>query len=189
MSDLIKKVKIKKQDGTFTDYIPIGAEAENVKTEDGMSVENKLKKKPYYFDTVADMKEADYLVEGDMAITLGYYEINDGGAGEYNIKNSSLNLIFYEVLNNTLYAELITGFQLNVKTIGVYGDNIHDDSIKIRQIIKKLYSAEQQTGWRRIRTIYFPSGDYIINNPLIDSDLGVPALKLTFTGDSRNKTN
>ena len=44
MADLIKKIKIKKQDGTFTDYIPIGAEASNVSTEDGLSVENKLNK-------------------------------------------------------------------------------------------------------------------------------------------------
>ena len=45
MADLIKKIKIKKQDGTFTDYIPIGAEAQNINVEDGESVELKLNKK------------------------------------------------------------------------------------------------------------------------------------------------
>ena len=70
MSDIIKKIKIKKQDGTFTDYIPIGAEAENINV-DGESVETKLDKKPYYYDTVADMKADAKLKAGDMVVTLG----------------------------------------------------------------------------------------------------------------------
>ena len=40
MSNIIKKIKIKKQDGTFTDYIPIGANAENVEMNNGESVED-----------------------------------------------------------------------------------------------------------------------------------------------------
>ena len=42
MAELIKKVKIKKQDGTFTDYIPIGADAANIKTTSGESVQTIL---------------------------------------------------------------------------------------------------------------------------------------------------
>lgn len=83
--DRIKKLKIKKQDGTFSDYIPIGADAENIDTTDGESVEIKLNKKPYYYDNVAAMKADNKLKAGDMAITLGYYEANDGGRAEYNI--------------------------------------------------------------------------------------------------------
>ena len=85
MADLIKKIKIKKQDGTFTDYIPIGAEAQNVLTSDGDSVQLKLNKKPYYYNSVADMKADTKLKNGDMAITLGYYESNDGGGATYKI--------------------------------------------------------------------------------------------------------
>ena len=81
MADLIKKIKIKKQDGTFTDYIPIGADAVNVETSDGESVELKLNKKPYYYDTVADMKADTKLKAGDTCQTLGYYSASDGGAG------------------------------------------------------------------------------------------------------------
>ena len=44
-----------------------------------------VKKKPYYFNTVADMKVATYLKNGDMAVTLGYHSINDGGGAEYLI--------------------------------------------------------------------------------------------------------
>ncbi len=42
MADLIKKVKIKKQDGTFTDYIPIGAEADNVVMNNNYSVQDNI---------------------------------------------------------------------------------------------------------------------------------------------------
>ena len=42
MTNLIKKVKVKKQDGTFTDYIPIGAEAKNVKMNNDYSVQENI---------------------------------------------------------------------------------------------------------------------------------------------------
>ena len=42
MADLIKKIKIKKQDGTFTDYIPIGAEAQNINMENDYSVQKNI---------------------------------------------------------------------------------------------------------------------------------------------------
>lgn len=94
MADLIKKIKIKKQDGTFTDYIPIGAEAKNVDCSDGESVEyklnnisNKIGKKPYYYNNILEMQNDNNLKVGDMAITLGYYEANDGGGAEYKIVN------------------------------------------------------------------------------------------------------
>ena len=105
MADLIKKIKIKKQDGTFTDYIPIGADASNVNV-DGESVQYKLNKKPYYYNTVADMKADIKLKTGDMAITLGYYEKDDGGGVSYLISNTQGDKEFIE-LNNNLYAKEI----------------------------------------------------------------------------------
>lgn len=42
MSDLIKKIKIKKQDDTYTDYIPIGAEAKNIDMKNGYSVQANI---------------------------------------------------------------------------------------------------------------------------------------------------
>lgn len=65
-------------------------------------------KKPYYYNTVADMKADIKLKVGDMAITLGYYSINDGGAAKYNIiNNNTYNNNYCEELNNNLLAELI----------------------------------------------------------------------------------
>ena len=128
MSDLIKKIKIKKQDGTYTDYIPIGAEAKNVDCSDGESVEYKLNKKPYYYNNVADMKADNKLKVGDMAITLGYYEPNDGGAANYQIVTNQDSSQYQEQLKNNKYANLIIEYPLNVKKYGAKGDNNHDDT-------------------------------------------------------------
>ena len=154
MADLIKKIKIKKQDGTFTDYIPIGAEASNVSTEDGMSVEHKLKKKPYYFDNVADMKAATYLKNGDMAVTLGYYEINDGGGAKYYIIDTPDETKYQEKVND-LYAELIIKDNtINVKQVGIKNDNTEDIYEKFQLLINKF------------NNIIFPKGEYKLNKKI-----------------------
>ena len=152
MADLIKKIKIKKQDGTFTDYIPIGAEASNVSTEDGLSVENKLKKKPYYFDTVADMKAATYLKNGDMAITLGYYVPDDKGGAKYRIVNSINNEYWQETLSNSKKANLLIQDWATPQQFGAYGDNEHDDTTAFVNINK--FASK----------ILIPNGEYLVNH-------------------------
>lgn len=134
MADLIKKIKIKKQDGTFTDYIPIGAEAQNVSTSDGDSVQLKLNKKPYYYNSVVDMKADTKLKAGDMAVTLGYYEVNDGGNGEYRIVSGTYTDDggSYHELNNNLYAELI--IKNNEFNIAQFGAKANTDCKDIVQI-------------------------------------------------------
>ena len=169
MADLIKKIKIKKQDGTFTDYIPIGAEAQNISTSDGDSVQLKLNKKPYYYNTVADMKADTKLKVGDMAITLGYYEVNDEGAGEYQIVNGSHTDDggSYHELNNNLFAKLIIDNKVNVKQFGAYGDGSHDDSNKIQNAINFLKNIVIDANKiYKEQFLYFSEGDYKILNAI-----------------------
>ena len=162
MADLVKKIKIKKQDGTFTDYIPIGAEAQNISTSDGDSVQLKLNKKPYYYNSVADMKADTKLKAGDMAITLGYYEVNDGGRAEYKIVSSSDS--YYETLNNNLKAELIINNKINVKWFGAYGDGTHDDATALNNALN--------FGRTSSIAIYSPKNNtYLVGNPLNFSDI------------------
>lgn len=72
-----------------------------------------VKKKAYFFDTVADMKAVTYLKNGDMVITSGYYKINDGFGSIYSIRDrvesdvETESLIF---LQNSLVAIKIKNF-------------------------------------------------------------------------------
>lgn len=159
MGDLIKKIKIKKQDGTFTDYIPIGAEAQNVDV-DGESVTYKLNKKPYYYDTVADMKADTKLKAGDMAITLGYYEPNDGGGGEYKIINGTYTADggSYHSLNNGLFAELIIkNGEICYNQFGARGDGHSEDWNKINST--HIFANEH--GYM---VIAYPGSTYYVGN-------------------------
>lgn len=89
------------------------------------------------FNTVEDMKESD-LKEGMTVQTLGYYEVNDGGHGEYVIVDEDTLVDdggSIHVLNNGLKAKLIKQDSTAVKQFGAYGDNTHDDTLAIQNAI------------------------------------------------------
>ena len=101
---------------------------------------DNLNKKPYYYNTVADMKADIKLKAGDMAITLGYYEKNDGGGASYLIRakteedaddGGSVHFV-----GNSLVAELIVeNDEIIVNQFGAYGDGNHNDTISIQKSI------------------------------------------------------
>lgn len=148
MSKIVKKMKIMQSDGTLSDYVSIGAEAENINV-DGESVEVKLSKKPYYYDTVADMKADTKLKAGDMAVTLGYYSVNDGGGAEYRIINGEYidNGATYHELDNNLFAELnvatVETF-INTKFLNLVLTETETDALnnfnKIKSVLEKGYN-------------------------------------------------
>ena len=176
MADLIKKIKIKKQDGTFTDYIPIGAEASNVETSDGESVQLKLNKKPYYYNTVADMKADNKLKVGDMAITLGYYSANDDGRATYKIRKITNDDVVDNALiislndeTNNLIAELIHDEDINVLTIGCKGDDLNNDG----EIISNLIN---NNSFKKLNLI-FPT------NKIFKGDISTNKTNIKFSGN------
>ena len=69
-----------------------------------------LSQKPYYFNTVADMKAYD-LGAGSVAITLGYSEVNDKGGAIYKIRakeeTDTIDEGFIISINSNTVAELI----------------------------------------------------------------------------------
>lgn len=159
--DRIKKIKIKQQDGTLSDYYPIGADAQNIDFTNGYNLDQivgdinpdedgtlevQLSKTIKYYNTVADMKADTKLQEGDLVETMGYYEANDGGAAQYNIISSSENIIedngAYHQLNNGLFAEII----IKNKTVNIkqFGCKDNDQTINnfslINNIITYLYN-------------------------------------------------
>ena len=169
MSDRIKKIKIKQADGTFSDYIPIGANAKDIDLQyNGSNVENTLKKKPYYYDSVAAMKLDDTLKEGDMAITLGYYEANDGGGAEYEIvsNNSSDNGIEI-LLNNNLKAKLIIiNNTINFKQLGAKSNEKYDNKEYIEMFLSYVNNTDKKL------TLFIPSGIYYFSPTVIEAKNG-----------------
>ena len=146
MSDRIKKIKIKQSDGTFSDYIPIGADAKNIDTTRGESVQSAIDKTARYYNSIAEMKLDNNIQIGDTCVTLGYYEANDGGSGTYRIvDNSSLEDDGGSIheLNNGLKAQLIIkDNQINVKQFGAYGDGEHDDTNAIQNAINSCNTID-----------------------------------------------
>ena len=73
---------------------------------DAITILNEdVNKKPYYYNNVANMKADTKLKAGDMTVTLGYYEPNDGGGAEYIIRTTTPSGTSVQ-LSNGLYAEL-----------------------------------------------------------------------------------
>ncbi len=82
-----------------------------------------------FFDTVAAMKAAA-IDAGVVCMTQGYYAVNDGGGAYYKIYDS-VPAGYYEILDNSNYAQLLDIGEKNVKQYGAYGDGTHDDTAAI----------------------------------------------------------
>ena len=80
-----------------------------------------FKSKIGYYETVADMVEDNELSENNVCRTLGYYTVNDGGGGLYQIytRGSETNIGDNIYLNNGLTAKLIK--ESNVIKLSQYG--------------------------------------------------------------------
>lgn len=127
----------------------------------GKVLNDMAKKKPYYFDTIAEMKLYE-LKAGEYAITKGYYSANDGGAGEYAIVDDDTltddggSII---ELFNGLKALLIIKENINPEQFGVYGDGIHDDSdalqnyINCSKIGNNIYLSRKKAVYRITKQI------------------------------------
>lgn len=101
-------------------------------TTDGSTIMNKdlydnlqdgIENKPFYYDSVADMKADLNLKEGMKAVTLGYYSPNDGGGAIYIIKaktDEPNDGLFNLSISNDLIAEIIVDVSkgLNVLQFG-----------------------------------------------------------------------
>ena len=161
MIDKLKYIKLELEDGSYSEPIPISAEAEYVDTSDGESVEEKLNKKPYYFNNVAEMKSNNKLKSGDLVTTLGYYAANDGGNASYLVRNKTQGDVqdngSIHFLNNNLVAELVIENDIvNVKCFGPKINILYDST-------EKLQNAIDYAVLNGIKNIYLPCGTYYIS--------------------------
>lgn len=155
--DRIKKIKIKKSDGTFTDYLPLGSDAEYIDLENGNNLQEEINHITKSYDNVAAMKADINIKEGDICQTLGYYEVNDGGGAEYKITSNAIadNYSIHQ-LNNNLFAELIIKEALYSRQVGV-SDILDDNSLPLNHFLLKAASIGKS---------YLQKGSYKITSPL-----------------------
>ena len=125
---------------------------------DNASIKSDFNKKPYCFNTVLDMKAATELKDGDYATTLGFYTINDGGAGEYKI--SSNNDGFIQNLNNDLFAKLIIKEEYTPATFGCKEDGTTDDTTLLQAYFDYMYQNGYQIKLSANKT-------YLITNSIL----------------------
>ena len=100
----------------------------------------------YYFNTVEDMKAADLQV-GDTCQTLGYYSVNDGGAGLYKIVNDDTLVDdggSIHDLENGLKAELIEETrEISAKKFGCIDNGITDSTNRLNSAINFCYNNQK----------------------------------------------
>jgi hypothetical protein len=129
----------------------------------GNKLSSLLADKATIFNTLGDLKNSTKLKDGDVAITLGYYSINDGGGGTYNVVSGNVQSdnggSVIKLADNTLTALLITdGKRINVKQFGVKesSSSAGDCSSIIQNIITNTDFA----------TLVFPKGQYYFSNTI-----------------------
>lgn len=91
------------------------------------------------YNTVQEMKEAENIADGCFLKTYGFYNYNDGGGALYKARQitneDDVDEASIIALNDiSLVAELIEK-NINPIMFGCYGDNTHDDTIKLQNCI------------------------------------------------------
>lgn len=128
------------------------------------------------FNNVKTMKQDRTLMGKMVAITLGYYQPNDGGGAMYVIRGKTDSDTDDEgsiiVLDNGNVAELIVENAVNVKQFGAKGDGATDDTGSITNAIAYVTQHKKNetlTGTvisSQVVPVFLPPGTYNVNTSL-----------------------
>lgn len=128
-----------------------------------------------YHNSVSNMKLDTALEHSHLVHTLGYYEPNDGGAGDYIVREKTAddvedNATIY-FLDNGLVAELvINNNRLNIEVFGAKGDGVTDCTNVFNTAIQ--YCKEKGLTLTSNRGTYLISEDITIDTCDIDFNGG-----------------
>lgn len=148
--------------------------------------ETKINKKPYYYNSVSDMKADTVLKVGDLCITTGYYSFNDGGGATYKVREKTESDVadngFYHIVNNLVFELLIENNMVNIKQLGAKSldkNNTKEDIVPyVQKYITYLDNSLNQI------SLYIPSGVWFSSPLNIARDKG-----FCITGDGKFTLN
>lgn len=108
------------------------------------------------YNTVAEMKAADNLVDGSFAETYGFYAKGDMGGAKYKIRavtnaDTVDEMTLIALSDQSLVAELMLEDTMNVRQFGAKGDGTTDDTTKIQKTLDT------------VKTVFVPDGTYMVN--------------------------
>ena len=140
--------------------------------------DTKVKAKPYYFNTVEEMKSSKHLKDGDCAITLGYYSVNDGGNATYKIRAKTSSDVddggSIHTIGTDLVAELIIeNGTINIKQLGArsctYPDVSNKTDSKSYLILYENICNKNNIQYK----LFIPNGLWFFSETLISRHLGI----------------
>lgn len=109
----------------------------------------------YEFDNVELMKSCQFLKPGDYCETKGYRSFGDGGRARYKIVSEADDSTHQEVVSKGVYASLLNDGVINVKQLGAYGDDTHNDA----KAIQKAFNLATNG-------VVIPPGTYLIGETI-----------------------
>jgi len=133
--------------------------------------------KQFVYDSVASMKADNTLADGMTAQTLGYYEINDGGAATYKITDTESETEYQEELESGLFATLISD-EVCPEMFGAYGDDTHDDTNCFQNMFNKFKNIKLNGN-----KIYKISETLILPNNIKIVGCGIPSVIKSYIND------
>ncbi|WP_367986669.1 glycosyl hydrolase family 28-related protein [Vibrio sp. NTOU-M3] len=146
------------------------------------------------FFTLQDLINCTSLSEGDVAETLGYHDLNDGGGATYAIIKGSVEHKGADIeLGRELIAQLVCSGPVNPKQFGAIGDGETDDTDAVQSafdyaVDRSIIIDDNPNDGDPKRSIYFltmhiPSGIYLIKPLTIANVNG-----LSIVGDGNRAT-
>ena len=119
----------------------------------------------YTYNSVAEMKLAENLVNGAFTRTSGYYSYNDGGGAYYKIRTVTTDDVIDEkfiiaLYDNTLIAELIYGNEINILKLGA---KVNDDESIATDIIQ---DAIDKLATKKNGKVILPAGNLYVDDTI-----------------------
>ena len=93
----------------------------------------------YTYNTISDMKQATNLINGSFVRTCGFYQYNDGGGATYKVRtliNTDIvdEILLFALNDEELVAELVIKNEINVKQLGINGEDVDNKEILLKAI-------------------------------------------------------